>query len=115
VIPHALDMAWDYSDLGGAGNGAGDAVAPAVANDDGGGSGPLPEGGLLIIPAGTPKPAGLSRMGSALWDAASTYGVYITDQLGGSPMFYGDGTVASAFSSNDFTTVGQALRLADNW
>jgi hypothetical protein len=114
VIAHALCMAFPYSDLGGAGTG-GTQVAPAVANDDGGGPGPLPEGGLLLIPAGTPKPAGLSKMGSALWNAAATYGVYITDQLGGTPMFYGDGTVASAFSGNDFTTVGQALRLAKTW
>jgi hypothetical protein len=115
-IPHALCMAFDYSVLGGSGTG-GSSVLPAVANDDGGGGGPLPEGGLLLIPAGTPKPAGLSAMGSALWDAAATYGVYITDQLGGSPMFYGDGSSAvdSAFNAGDFSAVGKALRLVNTW
>ena len=109
-------MAFPDSDLGGVGTG-GDEVAPAVAEDDNNGTGPLPQGGLLLIPAGTPKPAGLSKMGSALWDAAATYGVYITDQLGGDPMFYGDGssTVDSAFADNDFSTVGKALRLVKTW
>jgi hypothetical protein len=117
VIPHALSIAFDYSQLGGAGDGAGDAVPPAVANDDGGGPGPLPEGGLLVIPPGTPKPAGLSKAGSELWVAAQTYGVYITDQLGGNPRFYSDGsaTVSNAFGDNDFTIVGRALRLAKTW
>lgn len=114
VISHALCIGWNYASLGGNGTG-GVAVSPAVSNDDGGGGGPLPEGGLLLIPAGTPKPVGLSQMGSALWDAAATYGVYITDQLGGGPTFYGDGSVASAFNSSDFTTVGRALRLAQTW
>jgi hypothetical protein len=107
VINHAVDMAFDYSSLGGD-------VLPAVSNDDGGATGTVPEGGLLLIPAGTPKPSGLSPMGSALWAAASTYGVYVTDQLGGGPMFYGDGSsaVGSAFNSSDFSAVGKALRLA---
>ena len=53
-------------------------------------------------------------MGSALWAAASTYGVYVTDQLGGGPMFYGDGSsaVGNAFNASDFSAVGKALRLA---
>jgi hypothetical protein len=114
VISHALCIAFSDAALGGVGTG-GPQVAPAVNSDDNNGTGPLPEGGLLLIPAGTPKPAGLTRMGSALWDAASTYGVYITDQLGGPPMFYGDGSVSSAFSGNDFSAVGKALRLAQTW
>jgi hypothetical protein len=114
TIPHALSMAWDYSALGGVGTG-GKQVLPAVSNDDGGGVGPLMEGALLVIPTGTPKPAGLSPMGSALWDAAMTYGVYITDQLGGHPMFFGDGNVTAAFKATDFTSVGQALRLVKTW
>jgi len=115
-ISHALCMAFDYSVLGGLGTG-GRSVYPAVSNDDGGGGGPLPEGGLLLIPAGTVKPAGLSSMGSALWNAAATYGVYVTDQLSGGPMFYGDGSsaVGSAFNSGDFNAVGKALRLAKTW
>lgn len=84
VIPHGLDIAFDYSVLGGAGSGGpGAELPPAVANDDGSGPGPLADGALLLIPAGTTKPATLSAGGSALWDAAATYGVYITDQLGG--------------------------------
>jgi hypothetical protein len=114
TIPHALCMAWDSAALGGIGT-DGKQVLPAVSSDDSGGSGPLMEGALLVIPAGTPKPAGLSAMGSALWDAASTYGVYITDQLSGHPMFYGDGNVAAAFKATDFTSVGQALRMVKTW
>ena len=116
AIPHALCIAFDYSALGGVGNG-GPAVLPAVANDDGGGPGPLSEGSLLLIPAGTPRPTGLSPMGAALWAAAATYGVYITDQLSGGPMFYGDGSgvVAAAFTSTDLTTVGRALQLVQTW
>ena len=116
AIPHALCIAFDYSALGGVGNG-GVSVLPAVANDDGGGPGPLAEGSLLLIPAGTPRPAGLSPMGAALWTAAATYGVYITDQLSGDPMFYGDGSrsVATAFTSNDLTSVGRALQLVKTW
>jgi hypothetical protein len=115
-IPHALCMAFAYSVLGGSGTG-GSSVNPAVSNDDGGGGGPVPEGGLLLIPAGTVKPAGFSAMGSALWDAAATYGVYVTDQAGGGPMFYGDGSsaVGNAFNSSDFSAVGKALRLAKTW
>jgi len=116
AIPHALCIAFDYSALGGVGNG-GPSVLPAVANDDGGGPGPLSEGSLLLIPAGTPRPAGLSPMGAALWAAAATYGVYITDQLSGGPMFYGDGSraVAAAFTSTDLITVGRALQLVKTW
>lgn len=115
-ISHALCMAFDSSVLGGSGTG-GSSVNPAVSSDDSGGGGPLPEGGLLVIPAGTQKPAGLSAMGSALWNAAATYGVYITDKLGGGPMFYGDGSsaVGNAFNSSDFSAVGKALRLAKTW
>jgi hypothetical protein len=118
VIPHGLDIAFDYSVLGGAGSGGpGAELPPAVANDDGSGPGPLAEGALLLIPAGTTKPATLSAGGSALWDAAATYGVYITDQLGGSPMFYGDGSAAvtSGLSGSDCTTVGRALRMVKSW
>ena len=70
VIPHGLTMACDYGYEGGSGDGAGDQVAPAVSNDDGGGGGPLPQGGLLFIPPGTSTPLGLSAMGKQLWVAA---------------------------------------------
>lgn len=117
VIPHALTMACDYGYLGGATTGAGDQVAPAVSNDDGGGGGPLPEGGLLFIPPGTSKPSGLSTMGTQLWDAASIYGAYITDQAGGGCYFYGDGSsaVGNAFTATDLNAVGHALELVVTW
>ena len=117
VIPHGLTMACDYGYLGGATTGAGDQVAPAVSNDDGGGGGPLPEGGLLFIPPGTQRPSGLNAMGVQMWDAASTEGVYITDQAGGGCYFYGDGSgaVGNAITSTDTNDVGHALKLVVNW
>lgn len=117
TIPHALDIAFDYSVLGGATSGAGDEQPPAVSNDDGGGPGPLCEGCLLLIPSTATMPVGLTTMGQALWHAAQTYGVYITDQLGGQPMFYGDGSAAvgAAFTASDLNSVGRALHLVKTW
>ncbi len=77
-IPHALAIALPYNVLG---NGQ---VWPATSNDDGGAPGFVPEGSLLAIPAGTPRPAGLSPLGNAIFDALAHYGAYVADSTGGS-------------------------------
>jgi hypothetical protein len=119
VIPHALFMAMDPSAEGGAGTGGpGYKVPPAVAGDDVGGPGPIPQGGLMLIPAGTTQPGGLSPGGVMLWNACKTYGVYCCDTLGGFAAFYGDGsaTVANALDYLvDCTPVGRQLRLVKTW
>ncbi len=115
VIPHALFVAYDYADEGGVGTSGTPGVAPAVAHDDGGGPGPLPQGGLLV--ATGDMPAGLNAMERALWTAARTYGVYVCDKLGGGPMFYGDGSkeVDAAFTGAGLTKIGRSLRLVKTW
>jgi hypothetical protein len=117
TINHGLTMAFGYDYLGGVGTSGNPQVAPAVSNDDGGGPGPLPQGGLLLIPAAIQMPGGLSAMGKQLWLAAQTYGCYITDQAGGEGFFYGDGSasVGNAFSAADLNAVGKALELVDTW
>ena len=77
-IPHALAIALPYQLLG---NGQ---VWPAISNDDGGALGTAPEGSLLAIPVGTPRPAGLSPLGNAIFDALSRYGAYVVDSTGSS-------------------------------
>jgi hypothetical protein len=118
VIPHALDMAFSYAQCGGVGTSKTASVAPSIAGDCGGGGGPIPEGGLMLIPRGTAMPAGLSTMGKALFKALQTYGAFDTDQLDGdSPAFSGDGSAAvtAAFNSSDLTKVGRLLRLVKTW
>ena len=68
VIPHTLFIAYDYADEGGVGTSGTPSVAPTVAHDDGGGPGPLPQGGLLV--ATGDMPSGLNVMERALWTAA---------------------------------------------
>jgi hypothetical protein len=117
VIPHALSMACNYTYEGGVGTSGTPILAPAVSYDDGGGPGPLPQGGLLLIPAGTPMPGNLSTMGKALWNAAATEGVYVTDKTGAPCNFYGDGSAAvgNAFTQTDLNDIGRALQLVVTW
>lgn len=118
VISHALHIAFNHSQLGGIGTSGTAFVPPAVHADDAGGTGPLMEGGLLLIPPTTPMPAGLDAGGQMLWRAAQTYGVYVMDQLSGSvDEFSGDGSaaVSKEFTSSDFSTVGKALELVKTW
>jgi hypothetical protein len=75
-IPHALAVALPYGLLGDG------HVWPAISDDDGGAPGTAPEGSLLAIPPGTPRPAGLSPLGGAIFDALSHYGAYVVDQSG---------------------------------
>jgi len=115
VIPHAIFIAYDYANEGGTGTSGTPGVAPAVSNDDGGGPGPLPQGGLLV--ATGDMPSGLNAMERALWTAARTYGVYVCDRLGGGPMFSGDGSavVGAAFTDAGLTKIGHSLRLVKTW
>lgn len=78
TIRHALAIALPWSVLG-SGH-----VWPAISDDDGGAPGFTPEGSLLAIPAGTPRPPGLSPLGNAIFDAFSRYGAYVVDTTGGS-------------------------------
>jgi hypothetical protein len=91
-IPHALAISLPYSLLG-SGH-----VWPAISNDDGGAPGTAPEGSLLAIPAGTPRPAGLSPLGNAIFDALSRYGAYVVDSTGGSDatVLYTEPTMSSS-------------------
>jgi hypothetical protein len=56
--------------------------APAQRTDGLSWSTTLTEGMRLTVPAGTLKPAGLTAVGSSLWDAAQRYGLVIDDQSG---------------------------------
>jgi hypothetical protein len=114
-IDHAATIAFDYNDEGGVATGAGTQVAPAVANDDGGGPGPIPQGGLLV--ATGKMPSGLNKMERALWIAAKTKGVFVTDKLTGQPHFFGDGSraVGKAFTGKGLTSIGRRLRLVKTW
>jgi hypothetical protein len=96
-IPHALALGLPY-DLLGDGH-----VWPAISDDDGGAPGTAPEGSLLAIPPGTPRPAGLSPLGGAIFDALSRYGAYVVDQSGGGA------AVLCAEPSADASRVNAAL------
>jgi hypothetical protein len=83
-IDHALAIAASSADL------SGSFVWPAVSTDSGAkysNRGSLPMGSRIGIPPGTPKPAGLSRIGSMVWDAFSQYGGYLVDRTGGFALF----------------------------
>ena len=57
-------------------------TAPAISG--GGGTGSIPMGARLGIPAGTPMPGGLSPIGVRMWNTLVRYGAYVVDQHGGS-------------------------------
>jgi hypothetical protein len=113
AITHALAISLPYNLLG---NGN---VWPAISNDDGGAPGTAPEGSLLAIPKGTPRPAGLSPLGSAIFDALSRYGAYVVDQTGGgAAVFYAEpstnaGTVNAA-AADMKTVMPLLLRITNN-
>lgn len=101
--------------------------APATAPDNGGHSGPIEMGTRLGIPPGTPRPAGLSPLGVAVFDALQTYGAFVVDFAGTPyPMFTVDaGTVAEGdprvrrlFTwwdgwTADMDLIGPLVRVAD--
>jgi len=102
-------------------------IWPATAWDNGGAQGPIRMGSKLGIPAGTPRPVGLSPLGNLVFDALIEYGAYVGDYCGGPwPMFYSDrNTVPDdrfvwdlyAFwdhaGSADMEKIGPLLRVAD--
>jgi hypothetical protein len=74
-IPHALAVSLLGSEL------AGGFVAPAIAADSsGGGGGTIPLGSRLGIPRGTPVPAGLSPIGTKVWNTLVDYGAFVVDR-----------------------------------
>lgn len=88
-IDHALVVALPHSML--KAGGTPDYVWPATAWDNGGATGPIRMGSRLGIPAGTPRPAGLSPLGNQMFDALVKYGAFVGDYCGGPwPMFYVD-------------------------
>jgi hypothetical protein len=107
AIPHALAMSLPYTLLGD-GN-----VWPAISNDDGGAPGFVPEGSLLAIPAGTPRPSGLSPMGNAIFDALTHYGAYVVDQTGGgsAAVFYTEPSTDASSVDAAVTDMSQVMPL----
>lgn len=80
IIPHALVVALGGDDL------RSPLRRPAYGEDAGGYSttnGGLQQGTLLGIRPSTPKPSGMSVIGSLMWDAHRDYGVYVGDRTGG--------------------------------
>lgn len=61
---------------------AGHPILPAINNDGASTTGFLVEGCILSYPAGTPTPAGLDPIGTAIWNAIGTYGCYCNDSGG---------------------------------
>jgi hypothetical protein len=60
---------------------------PAQRGDGGQSSAVLTEGMRLTFPPGAAKPAGLTAVGSSLWDAARNYGLIIDDKTSSSLNF----------------------------
>ena len=58
-------------------------LPPATCADNGGATGPIKSGSKIGIPPNTAKPAGLSPMGSMIFDAFQQYGGYVGDYVGG--------------------------------
>jgi hypothetical protein len=98
---------------------------PATAWDAGWWSGPIEMGSRIGIPAGVAKPAGLSKLGSMVFDSLQKYGAFVGDFVGGQwPMFVTDqGTVGEKRAcplfcywnyngSSDMEKIGPLLRVA---
>jgi hypothetical protein len=120
TIDHALAVALPYDMLK-----PGAWRAPATAWENAGG-GPIQMGSRIGIPANTPPPAGLSPIGTMIFNAAQKYGIFVGDFTGGQwPVFYADqGTVTPAQvepiyafwnhnGSADMEKIGPLLRIAD--
>jgi len=61
-------------------------VGEAIYSD--GGGGPVPEGTHIAIPRNVPKPAGLNKQVSNLWDALVDYGAFVIDVADGVQSIY---------------------------
>jgi hypothetical protein len=101
-------------------------IAPATAWDAGWWGGPIKNGSRIGVPAGVPKPSGLSPLGSMVFDALQKYGAFVGDFAGGPwPMFSADyGTLTEqqmkplfAYweynGSSDMEKIAPLLRVAD--
>lgn len=115
-IRHALAIALPFNVLSSA------VQWPALSGDSykASNTGFLPYGALLAIPPTVAKPAGLSAVGSLMWDAAVKYGVYVTDATGpngggnfGVAGFRWEPSVATPTGA-DLSTIGLALRWVTN-
>jgi hypothetical protein len=85
---------------------------PATAPDNGYESGPIVMGTKLGIPLSTPKPAGLSQMGSMVFDALQKYGAYVGDFAGGPyPVIYQDKNTTNGYDFCPFSCDGSARDL----
>jgi hypothetical protein len=101
--------------------------APATAPDNGGHDGPIAMGSRLGVPAGVARPAGLSPLGVAVFDALQTYGAFVVDFAGSPyPMFRldsgtvnpGDPRILRLFTwwdswTADMDLIGPHVRVAD--
>ncbi|MDO8265836.1 MAG: hypothetical protein Q7T41_02750 [Candidatus Saccharibacteria bacterium] len=99
--------------------------SPATAPDNGGHSGPFAMGTRFGIPANTPKPAGLSPLGSKVFDTLKKYGALVGDFAGTSyPMFYIDSGSVNPGDTHqlfvwwnsytaDMDIIGPLVRVAD--
>ena len=128
-IDHALVVSLTSEILkGGFMTGTGAWRVPATAWDAGPWGGRVQMGSRIGIPAGAAKPAGLSPLGSMMFDALKKYGAFVGDFAGGPwPMFYADSrSIPSASStlcplycfwehngSADMEKIGPLLRVAD--
>ena len=108
-IPHVLAFA-----APGGTTGTACPIWPATTCDAGG------EGALIAIPPGTPKPAGLSTLGSAIFDTLQQYGAYNVDQTGGgTDAFYVEPTGSSVQAQvdaarSDMATIMPLMRIVTN-
>jgi hypothetical protein len=91
-------------------------VSPAISSDASQNLGQLQEGERLAIPAGTPKPANLSPVGSKIWDAMVKYGAIVADKDSGSPVFQMEALNTTSAQATqlrgDASKLMQALALA---
>jgi len=91
-------------------------VGEAIYSD--GGGGPIPEGTRCAIPRSTPKPSGLNKQISNLWDALVDYGCFVIDVADGvqSIYFWADpnsvpAADAAAANGNNSSALSMALRI----
>jgi hypothetical protein len=103
AIPHALAVSLLGSEL------APGFVAPAIAG--GGGSGSIPMGSRLGIPAGTAVPGGLSSIGLRVWNTLIRSGAYVVDLHDGSApvIFYADPLSVASSTIDPLRTAGGDL------
>jgi len=90
-IDHGLALALPPDMVKGGSPPVGPYRAPATAGNGEWPTGPILMGSKIGIPAGIPRPPGLSSIGNMVFDALQTYGAYVGDVCGGSPAFTADG------------------------